>query len=295
MFILFQEKKEKAEAVVEEVKSPKKDKKAKKEKKEKVEAVVEEVKTPKKEKKDKKRKAEKEEEEVVVETKKEKKSKKAKKEAEAEDVAEAAEGMKVHTKTAAPAVAAPAVATCEVFMGNLSFQIDDASIQDAFKECGTISNCKWLEHSDTGKFKGCGFITFGSPEEAVKAVAMNGADILGRPIKVDFSQKPAGAGGGGGREVRPMQAKPEGCNTLFAGNLSFDIDDDQIKAFFGECGEISSVRWLTDRDTQQFKGCGFVEFADPDASLDKAALLNGQNLLGRSIRLDFAAPRAPKW
>lgn len=282
-----QEKKVEAEEKIE-----KKEKKAKKEKKEKVEAVVEEVKSPKKDKKDKKRKAEKEEE-VVVETKKEKKSKKAKKEAEVEVEVEPVEGMKVHTKAAAP-VAAPAEPTCEVFMGNLSFQIDEASLQDAFKECGTISNCKWLEHSDTGKFKGCGFITFAAPEEAVKAVAMNGADVLGRPIKVDFSQKPAG-GGGGGREVRPMQAKPEGCNTLFAGNLSFDIDDDQIKAFFGECGEISSVRWLTDRDTQQFKGCGFIEFSDPDFSLDKAAALNGQNLLGRSIRLDFAAPRAPKW
>eukprot|EP01083_Nonionella_stella_P110929 324977_1 len=112
-------------------------------------------------------------------------------------------------------------------MGNLSFQIDEASLQEAMKECGTITNCKWLEHSDTGKFKGCGFITFSSPEEATKAVAMSGTDVLGRPIKCDFSQgKPAGRGGGGG-EVRPMQPKPDGCNTLFAGNLSFDIDDDQ--------------------------------------------------------------------
>eukprot|EP00615_Pteridomonas_danica_P001226 CAMPEP_0114359492 /NCGR_PEP_ID=MMETSP0101-20121206/23059_1 /TAXON_ID=38822 ORGANISM="Pteridomonas danica, Strain PT" /NCGR_SAMPLE_ID=MMETSP0101 /ASSEMBLY_ACC=CAM_ASM_000211 /LENGTH=295 /DNA_ID=CAMNT_0001503065 /DNA_START=30 /DNA_END=917 /DNA_ORIENTATION=- len=292
------EKKEKKEKKVEpEVeKVEKKEKKAKKEKKEKAEPVVEvSPKKEKKEKKEKKRKAEeKEEEEVaaVVETKKEKKSKKSKKEAEPAAVEEEAEpepAMKVHTKAPAP-VAEP---TCEVFMGNLSFQIDEASLQDAFKECGTITNCKWLEHSDTGKFKGCGFITFSSPDEAGKAVAMDGTDVLGRAIKVDFSQgKPAGAKN---REVRPMQAKPDGCNTLFAGNLSFDIDDDQIKEFFKDCGDISSIRWLTDKETQQFKGCGFVEFSDPDASLDKAAALNGQNLLGRSIRLDYAAPRASKW
>ena len=103
-----------------------------------------------------------------------------------------------------------------------------------FQDCGTITNCKWLEDRDTGKFKGCGFITFSSPEEATKAVAMNGTEILGRPCKVDYSVgKPArtpGAGGGG--EVRPMQAKPDGCTTLFCGNLSFDIDDDGIKNFF---------------------------------------------------------------
>ena len=45
---------------------------------------------------------------------------------------------------------------------------------------------------------------------------------MGREIKVDFSAgKPAGKGKGGkgGGEVRPMQEKPAGCNTLFAGNL----------------------------------------------------------------------------
>ena len=45
---------------------------------------------------------------------------------------------------------------------------------------------------------------------------------MGREIKVDFNAgKPAGKGKGGkgGGEVRPMQEKPAGCNTLFAGNL----------------------------------------------------------------------------
>jgi len=207
--------------------------------------------------------------------------------------------MKVHSKSSAPATpASPAAgATSEVFMGNLSWQIDEASLQEAMKDCGTITNCKWLEDRDTGKFKGCGFISFSSPEEAAKAVAMNGTEVLGRAIKCDFSQgKPStpGKGGGAGGAVRPMQEKPEGCNTIFAGNLSFDIDDDQMKAFFKDCGEVSSIRWLTDRDTNQFKGCGFVEFADPAAALDKAAKLNGEMLLGRQIRLDFAAPRAPR-
>jgi nucleolin len=181
-------------------------------------------------------------------------------------------------------------------MGNLSWQIDEASLQEAMKECGTITNCKWLEDRDTGKFKGCGFISFETPEAAAAAVAMNGADILGRPIKCDFSQgKKPSAGGGAGGAPREMQAKPEGCTTIFCGNLSFDIDDDKMRAFFSDCGEVSSIRWLTDKDSGDFKGCGFVEFSDPSVSLDKAAKLNGTDCLGRSIRIDYAAPRAPKW
>ena len=228
--------------------------------------------------------------------KKEKKAKKAKKEASDAEAEEAP--MKMKSAATGAAAAANPTGSCEVFMGNLSWQIDEASLQEACKDCGTITNCKWLEDRDTGKFKGCGFITFETPEAAAAAVALNGTEVLGRAIKCDFSQgkaKPEGGKGGkGGGEVRPMQAKPEGCTTIFAGNLSFDIDDDQMKAFFADCGEVSSIRWLTDRDTQQFKGCGFVEFADPDSSLDKAAKKNGEMLLGRQVRLDFAAPRAPK-
>ena len=92
----------------------------------------------------------------------------------------------------------------------------------------------------------------------------------------------------------PLQAKPEGCTTLFAGNLNFNIDDDAMKEFFKGCGEVSSIRWLTDKDTGDFKGCGFIEFADPDTALDKAAALNGTALMGRDVRLDYAAPRAPR-
>ena len=67
-----------------------------------------------------------------------------------------------------------------------------------------------------------------------------------------------------------------------------------MKEFFKDCGEVSSIRWVTDKETGDFKGCGFVEFADPDAALDKAAALNGTDLMGRQIRLDYLPPHAPR-
>lgn len=150
-------------------------------------------------------------------------------------------------------------------------------------------------HVRAGKFKGAGFITFDSPEAAAKAVAMDGQDVLGRPVKCNFSNGKPNAGAGGGKgargEVRPMQPKPEGCTTMFCGNLSWDVNDDLIREFFQDCGEIRQIRWLTDRNTQQFKGCGFIEFADPDSALDTAAKKNGEMFMGRQIRLDYAAPR----
>ena len=293
-------------------------KKAAKKKRKAEEAAAEEaaakVESPKKKKKkDKKAKSSDDEEEAEPPKKKEKKEKKAKKakkeekkessDEEEEPAAEAEKeeeeeesSFKVHKKAEAGAGGAGGAnptGTCEVYMGNLSFQIDEATLQDAVKDCGKITNFKWLEHSDTGRFKGAGFITFETPEAAAKAVAMNGTEILGRPMKVDFSTPRANKGGGGG-EVRPMQDKPEGCTTMFCGNLSFNVTEEAVHEFFGECGSISNIRWLEDKETGQFKGCGFVEFSDPDASLDKAALLNGKELLGRTVRLDFATPRKPR-
>lgn len=45
------------------------------------------------------------------------------------------------------------------------------------------------------------------------------------------------------------------------GNLSYSIDDDQIKKFFEECGEITAIRWLTDRDTGKFYGSGMLSLS----------------------------------
>jgi nucleolin len=274
-------------AAAEKPESPKK--KKKKEKKEKTDTEAVEPESPKKKAKKEKKSKKKKDDDASPAKAEESASEESKKDAEEEEEEES--GFKVHKKPAAGDAPANPTGTSEVFMGNLSFQIDDDTLKDAMKDCGTITNIKWLEHSDTGRFKGAGFITFDSPEAAAKAVAKNQTELLGRPMKIDFSNPRASKGGG---ESRPMQAKPEGCTTLFCGNLSFSIDEDTMKGFFKDCGEVSSIRWLEDKETGQFKGCGFVEFADPEASLDKAAELNGKELLGRTVRLDFATPRKPR-
>lgn len=238
-------------------------------------------------KKEKKRKA--------AEQSDESPAKKAKTE-EAEPAAAAAEEPIVAIKKAnATPAAGEGVANptgcMKIFAGNLSFQIDDDGIKDFFKDCGTVTEIKWLEDKDTGRFKGCGFLHFDTAEAAAKAVAMNGQECMGREIRVDFSTaKPKTNKGADRFAGKPLSEKPEGCTCVFAGNLSFDIDDDTMREFAEGCGEIKAIRWLSNRDTGDFKGCGFVEFYDSE-SVDKFVLKNGENLMGRPIRLDYSAPR----
>ena len=71
-----------------------------------------------------------------------------------------------------------------------------------------------------------------------------GAEVAGRPIRLDLS---------GGKPKEPREPSAP-SNTVFLGNCSFDITDDAVREAFAECGEITNVRWQTDRDTGRFKG-----------------------------------------
>ena len=50
------------------------------------------------------------------------------------------------------------------------------------------------------------------------------------------------------------------------------------------------MRWLTHKESGEFRGVGFADFAD-DENLDKAAAMNGKPLMGRPIRMDWQAPK----
>ncbi|EEC42658.1 predicted protein, partial [Phaeodactylum tricornutum CCAP 1055/1] len=86
---------------------------------------------------------------------------------------------------------------------------------------------------------------------------------------------------------RQPSQKEEGCVTVFIGNLAWDVDEDTIKQSFADCGEISQVRFATDRETGDFKGFGHIEFVATE-STDKAIEMAGTEILGRPVRVDFA-------
>lgn len=182
--------------------------------------------------------------------------------------------------------------TPRCFIGNLSYKIDEDGLKNAFKEKGlNIIDIFFLTDKETGDFYGSSFCEFASPDEAAKAVSYAGLPILGRPVKIDFA-KPRANGGGSKpkRDARPPSERPEGgTDTVFFGNLSFDIDDDGLKAWCKEQGaeDVVAIRWLTHKDTGNFKGCGFVQFGSVESS-DKVVKQTGADILGRSTRIDYA-------
>ena len=96
----------------------------------------------------------------------------------------------------------------KLYVGNLSYNIRDEDLQQAFAQYGSVSSAKVMMDRDTGRSKGFGFVEMGSDAEAQSAInGMNGQALDGRAIVVNEArpreERPGGFGGGGGGGGRP--------------------------------------------------------------------------------------------
>ncbi len=78
---------------------------------------------------------------------------------------------------------------------------------------------------------------------------------------------------------------------IYVSNLSFNVQDDDLRGFFEEYGEVTSARVIMDKMTQRSRGFGFVEMADDAAAQKAIAELDGASVEGRNIRVTVAKPR----
>jgi RNA recognition motif-containing protein len=80
---------------------------------------------------------------------------------------------------------------------------------------------------------------------------------------------------------------------LYVGNLSYSVNDSVLKELFGAYGNVESARVISDRDSGQSKGFGFVEMSDADAQQAMSAL-NGRDQDGRALKVNEAKPQEPR-
>jgi RNA recognition motif-containing protein len=105
----------------------------------------------------------------------------------------------------------------KLYVGNLSFDTNDADLRTAFAACGSVTDVAIVQDKMTGRSRGFGFVTMSSAEEAQAAISQfHGKDFDGRSLTVnearpreDFGpsapRKSFGGGnkGGGDRDRRP--------------------------------------------------------------------------------------------
>ena len=81
---------------------------------------------------------------------------------------------------------------------------------------------------------------------------------------------------------------------LYVGNLPYSVSEQSLQETFSQVGTVESANLITDRDTGQSKGFGFVEMSSEGEAQRAIQELNGTSIDGRAIKVNEAKPKASR-
>ncbi|MEM9806062.1 MAG: RNA-binding protein, partial [Cyanobacteria bacterium P01_D01_bin.56] len=79
--------------------------------------------------------------------------------------------------------------------------------------------------------------------------------------------------------------------SIYVGNLSYDVTDEDLTAVFAEYGTVKRVQLPTDRETGRPRGFGFVEMSAESEETAAIEALDGAEWMGRNLKVNKARPR----
>ncbi|XP_071721968.1 glycine-rich RNA-binding protein 3, mitochondrial-like [Rutidosis leptorrhynchoides] len=97
--------------------------------------------------------------------------------------------------------------------------------------------------------------------------------------------------------ARPLIFQAIRCmssSKLFVGGLSYSTDDQSLQEAFQKYGQIAEARIVTDRETGKSRGFGFVTYSSSEEASSAIQALDGQDLHGRRVRVNYANDRPPR-
>ncbi|WP_296416969.1 RNA-binding protein [Vulcanococcus sp. DEBay_Sum29NL08_54] len=89
-----------------------------------------------------------------------------------------------------------------IFVGNLPFRAEQEDVAELFAPFGEVANCALPLERDTGRKRGFAFVELVDPDSEDRAIdALQGAELMGRPLRINKAE-PRSPGGGGGAPRR---------------------------------------------------------------------------------------------
>ena len=79
--------------------------------------------------------------------------------------------------------------------------------------------------------------------------------------------------------------------SIYVGNLSYDVTQDNLTQTFSEYGSVKRVQLPTDRETGRMRGFAFVEMGTDAEETAAIAALDGSEWMGRDLKVNKARPR----
>lgn len=169
-----------------------------------------------------------------------------------------------------------------LYVGNLDPQVTEDLIVALFSQMGQVLNCKIIHEPGNDPY--C-FVEFAEHQSAATALlTMNKRQCLGRELKVNWATSPSAQG--------PKQDTSKHYH-IFVGDLSPEIETQQLREAFAPFGDISDCRVVRDPQTLKSKGYGFVSFVKKTDAEQAISTMNGQWLGSRAIRTNWATRKPP--
>ncbi len=78
---------------------------------------------------------------------------------------------------------------------------------------------------------------------------------------------------------------------IYVGNLPYSTEKEELQDLFEEFGEVESIDIIVDRRSGRSRGYGFVSMPNEGEAKEAVESLNGEELGGRNLRVDFSRPK----
>jgi len=170
----------------------------------------------------------------------------------------------------------------KLFVGGLSYQTSEEQLREYFEQYGELVDSVVMKFPDSGRSRGFGFVTFEKAYMVDNCQKARPHELDGKTIETKRATPKSDAG------------KPEAQATvkkIFVGGLSDEIEDEDLKEYFGEFGKVTNVDQLKWNDTGKKRGFGFVEFDDHDA-VDKIVLIPRHPVKDRKLEVKKALSKS---
>lgn len=167
-----------------------------------------------------------------------------------------------------------------IFVGDLSSEINDRTLYEAFARCPNCSDARVMWDHGTGRSKGYGFVSYRTKEDAEHGIrTMNGEQVGTRRVRCGWAQHKQD-------DTLPMDQKtvdladPSNTN-VYVGNISPQLSDQDLRRAFAAFGQVLEVK------TYRKAGYGFVRFASHLDAVRSIVAMNGATLHDRQLKCSW--------
>ncbi|XP_055386102.1 ELAV-like protein 1 [Condylostylus longicornis] len=179
----------------------------------------------------------------------------------------------------------------QIYVFNVSANTTEDSLWKLFAQFGAVKNVAIMHDPVKNTNKGYAFITMKNLIDAQNAIkTINGFTLDGRTLSVSFKgQRPD-------EMINPYKILGETSSGLqsvpiYVNNLPNEIEDQTIWKLFSQFGAIKDVNIVRDLSSLRCKGYGFVNMKDLEEATLAINTLNGFNLEGKNLQVNFKSKK----